>query len=134
VLPLAQALAQDLGSSLLLVHAVSSPWAGEPGTFVPTLHDRTLRESVDAAKHMIDRVANGIEKTNALTVTRTVHIGDAVQQIVGVAEAESVGLIAMSTHGRTGVGRWMIGSVADAVVRRAHAPSLLVRPRVASGE
>ncbi len=129
VLPFARALAQALGSSILLMHSVATPWAGEPGTFVPTLHDRTLRESIDAAKHLLDRIAADIEKTG-LAVSRTVTLGDPVPQIVKVAETESVGLIAMSTHGRSGVGRWMIGSIADAVARRTQLPCLLARPRL----
>jgi nucleotide-binding universal stress UspA family protein len=131
-LPFAQALAQALGSSLLLLHSVATPWAGKPGTFVPTVHDRTLRESIDAGKHLLDRLAADIERASGLTAARTVTLGDPVHQIVRLAETESIGLIVMSTHGHSGVGRWLIGSVADAVVRRTHLPCLLVRPREAS--
>jgi len=133
VLPLVAALAQALGSSILLTHSVASLWAGEPGAFVPTLHDRTLRESKAAAKRLLARVATDLEPTG-LKVTWMVTVGDPVGQIVRLAETESVGLIAMSTHGRSGVGRWVIGSVAEAVVRRTHVPSLLVRPQPASNQ
>jgi nucleotide-binding universal stress UspA family protein len=128
-LPFAQALAQAFGASLLLLHSVPTPSAGKPGTFVPTVHDRTLRESIDSGKAMLDRLARSIESASGVTAERTVTLGDPVEQIVTVAEAESAGLVVMSTHGNAGAGRWLIGSVADAVVRRAHVPCLLVRPR-----
>jgi nucleotide-binding universal stress UspA family protein len=47
---------------------------------------------------------------------------------VRVAEEVGAGLIAMATHGRSGVDRWVMGSVADGVVRRSSLPCLLVRP------
>jgi nucleotide-binding universal stress UspA family protein len=49
--------------------------------------------------------------------------------ILAVASEERVDLIAMTTRGRTGVARFAIGSVADAIVRRADVPVLLVTPR-----
>ena len=84
---------------------------------------------MDAATHMLDRTVTEVEAAG-LTASRTVTLGDPVDQIVRLAETESIGLIVMSTHGRSGIGRWVIGSVADAVVRRTAVPSLLVRPQL----
>lgn len=53
---------------------------------------------------------------------------DVASAIASVAKDEQVDLILMSTHGRTGVVRWLLGSVAEKVVRSTHAPILLVRP------
>jgi nucleotide-binding universal stress UspA family protein len=53
--------------------------------------------------------------------------GDVASAIYNCAEADDVDLIAMSTHGRSGVSRWALGSVADHVVRIARQPVLLVR-------
>jgi nucleotide-binding universal stress UspA family protein len=52
--------------------------------------------------------------------------GDAAQAIVNVAASRRAGLIVMTTHGRSGLGRWLYGSVADGVLRRAPVPVLLV--------
>jgi nucleotide-binding universal stress UspA family protein len=64
------------------------------------------------------------------------HGADAAAEIVDYAEVNDVDLIAMSTHGRTGVGRWVFGSVASRVLRGTTKPILLVRPPEArvSGE
>ncbi len=58
-----------------------------------------------------------------------VEDGDAAGMIVDVAAAEKVDLIVMSTHGRSGVGRWLLGSVTEKVLRHAHCPVLAVRDR-----
>jgi nucleotide-binding universal stress UspA family protein len=57
-----------------------------------------------------------------------VSAGDPGEQILAVAESEHVDLIAMSSHGRGAIGRFVSGSVADRVVRHAHVPVLVVGP------
>ena len=52
----------------------------------------------------------------------------AANAILDYADHNGVDLIAMSTHGRSGIGRWLMGSVADKVVHGAKMPVLLVRP------
>ena len=64
-----------------------------------------------------------------LDVTVTVDEGDPAQEILDVAGRESDTIIVISTHGRSGVGRWLVGSVTDKVVRHAAEPVLVVRPR-----
>jgi len=48
--------------------------------------------------------------------------------IVNVADETHTDIIAMSTHGRTGVSRWLMGSVADKIVQHAHIPVMLIQP------
>jgi universal stress protein A len=57
-----------------------------------------------------------------------VGIGTPYKAIVDAAVAESVDLIAMSTHGRTGLAHMLIGSVTERVLRRAPCPVLAVPP------
>jgi len=54
--------------------------------------------------------------------------GDAAKAIVEWAKRDAATLIVMATHGRSGLGRWVIGSVTDAVVRETKVPVLVVRP------
>ena len=59
----------------------------------------------------------------------TVKNGYPAAHIIDLA-AESEGrLIVMSTHGRSGLGRWIMGSVADRVLRASYSPVLLIRPQ-----
>ncbi len=127
VLPFTQTLAKALGSSLVLMHAVGTPWTAYPGVDAPQFYDRALDELKESAHQFLARV-NGEVARAGLRATQVVTIGSAVNQILNVAQSESVGLIAMSTHGHSGLGRWVMGSVADAVLRRTDLPCLLVRP------
>jgi len=60
--------------------------------------------------------------------------GDPAAEIVRVAEERDVDLIVISSHGRTGLGRIIFGSTAEAVVRRARCPVLVVKPPLEEGE
>lgn len=62
-----------------------------------------------------------------------VKLGDPAQCIIDFARTAGVDLIAMATHGRTGVARLVLGSVAEKIVRSGVAPVLLVRPEGALG-
>jgi nucleotide-binding universal stress UspA family protein len=54
--------------------------------------------------------------------------GDAATEIVELARSTENNMVAMCTHGRSGVGRWVLGSVTDKVVRSSGDPVLVVRP------
>ncbi len=60
------------------------------------------------------------------------HGADAAAEIVDFGEVNDLDLIAMSTHGRSGVGRWVWGSVASRVLRGTTKPILLIRSPGAS--
>jgi nucleotide-binding universal stress UspA family protein len=62
-------------------------------------------------------------------VNVVVEMGNPAETILRFAEKRSVNRIVMSTHGRTGLGRWVFGSVADKVLRAANTTVVLVRPR-----
>jgi nucleotide-binding universal stress UspA family protein len=64
---------------------------------------------------------------SGLSVTSTVREGNPTSSIVSEAAQESDTLIAMTTQGRSGIGRWMLGSVTDKVLRAANNPLLIVR-------
>lgn len=63
-----------------------------------------------------------------VTVRLEVGSGNTPETILDYVEGENVDLIAMTTHGRSGISRLMVGSVAEEIVRRSHVPVLLVRP------
>jgi nucleotide-binding universal stress UspA family protein len=66
--------------------------------------------------------AEGIERVVALVLE-----GDAASEIIYLARKTPNSLIAMSTHGRSGIGRWVLGSVAEKVIQHAQDPVLLIR-------
>ena len=68
--------------------------------------------------------ANRLDAVSAVVVE-----GDAANEIIGLATNSSQTMIAMSTHGRSGIGRWVLGSVAEKVVQHSRAPVLLIRAK-----
>jgi nucleotide-binding universal stress UspA family protein len=118
ILPLVARLAgpRDLTVSLLNII--------EPAPF-------RLEEMVIAARHeeaegYLARVAEPL-RDKGLRVEWTVEFGMAVETIVAFAEQALADLIAMVTHGRSGLGRLFFGSVAEGVLRRAMVPVLLFK-------
>ncbi|MGZ9220034.1 MAG: universal stress protein, partial [Candidatus Binatia bacterium] len=77
----------------------------------------------------LDGKVAGLRADGVDPVTATVIEGDAANEIVELAAGSPQSFIAMSTHGRSGVGRWVLGSVAERVVQYSRAPVLLVRAR-----
>ena len=66
-------------------------------------------------------------RARGVRVTIHVRAGDAVGQILAGAQEVEADLIAMTTHGRGGLGRLMFGSIAEAVLRQAEVPVFLLR-------
>jgi len=81
----------------------------------------------DAAEYLEER-ADLIRKRGLRVTTSVIVDAQAGQGILSEAEAVGCDLIAMATHGRKGVGRLVLGSAADKVLRGTHVPLLLYRP------
>jgi nucleotide-binding universal stress UspA family protein len=73
-------------------------------------------------------VARGLEQAGA-QVRCMVRFGSPAEEILSYASQNNIELIAMCTHGRSGLARWAYGSVADRVLRAASCPVLLVRAK-----
>lgn len=65
---------------------------------------------------------------SGITVETELVEGDAVDEILRIADEHHVGLICMGTHGRTGLSRLFVGSVCEGVLRRSNVPVLATRP------
>jgi nucleotide-binding universal stress UspA family protein/CBS domain-containing protein len=74
----------------------------------------------------LDRVADGL-RAQGIKVSSVVRRGAVADAIIDYAENNRIDMIAMCTHGRTGLGRWTLGNVADCVLRARCTPVLLVR-------
>jgi nucleotide-binding universal stress UspA family protein len=126
-LPLVEEVAQAFGASLILSHSVFPPAMAYPGFEAGAVNQAIWDELMESAEKQVTDVAEDLNR-KGFRAKPVVGFGSAVDEILRVAAEESADLIAMSTHGRSGVGRWVLGSVADAVVRRSELPVLVVRP------
>jgi nucleotide-binding universal stress UspA family protein len=80
------------------------------------------------AREYLERVATGVRERGVSVRVVTVE-GNPHEGIVSCTEAEQVDLIVICTRGHSGLTRWLMGSVADRVVRGASVPVLLVSAR-----
>ena len=112
-------------SEMLLLSVVA------PVNPAPLLRDdavprRTLETRYSKARRYLEGVRRRLER-RGIRARMLVRSGGPAEEILTCAKAERAGLIALSTHGRSGLRRALFGSVAEAVVRRAPLPILLVR-------
>jgi nucleotide-binding universal stress UspA family protein len=83
-------------------------------------------ESKSAAENYLTQLADRT-KYDGISVQTQVVFGPAAVSIVDYAKDNATDLIIIATHGRSGISRWVMGSVADRVLRSAHVPVLMVR-------
>jgi nucleotide-binding universal stress UspA family protein len=120
----ARQLAHMLEASIILVGAARVPSRLASGQVYTHPEDEPTVQSLEASLN--DAAAR--LRTTAGDVEVRIEIDDPVRAITRVAREEGADLIAMATHGRAGMARFVLGSVATGVVRHATTAVLLVRP------
>jgi nucleotide-binding universal stress UspA family protein len=127
-IPQATFLAKTFDSPIVMVRTLDMTWLGAgngmTGDFALTPELQELLES--DAKEYLAQTAAGLEQ-DGLKVERVFSFRLPADEIVQQAHAAPGALIVMNSHGRSGLGRTVLGSVADRVMRTAEAPVLLVR-------
>ena len=116
-------LAQRHGADLLVISVIDPGDLRQPTGPLAIRWDQVRDGRHDAAQALVTR-GRGI----GVTVSFLVWTGDPGESIVAAAEAEGVDLVVVGTHGRGTIGRLLLGSVSDHVVRSAPCPVLVVRP------
>lgn len=124
----AAALGVQLGATLHLLHVVSIVPGGVPElgvAYSAVMIDSLTKEGQAALEARAARYRDRV----ALGATR-LEVGDARDTIDRVASELDADLIVMGTHGRRGIRRILLGSVAETVVRSAPCPVLTIRPKL----
>lgn len=127
----AKEMAARFQSTLILLH-VNSPvfQGGNIGYNAPsmdfnvTLYQKELNRS--AQKSLNDVISKHLDDAN-FEVQPRVATGREAEQITRLAEKEAVDLIVIATHGKSGLKRLLLGSVAERVIRHARQPVLIIR-------
>jgi nucleotide-binding universal stress UspA family protein len=133
ILHTVEAFAKAMGASLVLFHAVE-PIAAYPGFETQSVAAVTVVEEMQAQARQILTRAMEDAKSRGVEATMVVSLDSAVSGILHAADDQKVDLIAIGTHGRGGIGRAVLGSVADGVVRRsADVPCLVLRATEGAG-
>jgi nucleotide-binding universal stress UspA family protein len=119
-LPHAEALAKQSHARLMIVHVEEPPMAYGGGELYYGLPE----PSSERIMKMLEDVK---PSDPAVAFTHRLSIGDPAGEIVRLARDEKAEMVVMGTHGRTGMTRLLMGSVAEAVVRRSPCPVLIYR-------
>ena len=99
--------------------------AGEASAPIPYT-EKEMEQIKAKAKEYLDKAGEGLKSKGAIVKTK-VAVGNADEEINKAAEEINADLIAMSTHGRSGLSRWAFGSVTAKVLRGGNKPVLMVR-------
>jgi nucleotide-binding universal stress UspA family protein len=126
VVPLVAAIAHGSGATVCLLLVAPAPQnrESEEGRVV-AYHQEMARLEAEGLDYLR---AVEMQLGEAADVECVVRFGDPVAEILREADAFGADLIAVTTEGRSAVGRMVLGSVAAQVVREAEAPVLLMRP------
>jgi universal stress protein A len=114
-------LARDHGACLVVLHVA------QPGVVLSDAHGARTRRPRDYREAAREKLAALHPPDPAVRVEHRIGEGEASSEILRVAEETKADLIVMGTQGRTGLQRFLIGSVAEDVLRRASCPVLTVR-------
>jgi nucleotide-binding universal stress UspA family protein len=122
-------LAERLGASLRLLHVLSDivPTGPDP-MLAPVLPPEYYTESEAQSRKALEKALDA-SWGRPCAVEVSVRWGDPVEEIVEEARGHAVDLIVIATHGRTGLGHVLLGSVAERIVREAPCPVLTIRDR-----
>lgn len=116
-LGLTKQIAKDMGAKVYLLHVVPIiPAIGEPETGV-TVHARAEEEARKQLQGVADKQLAGVKSE---VLTRVAGPGETAKSVLEAAKDIDADLIVLKTHGRKGFAHFIMGSVAEQVVRQAH--------------
>jgi nucleotide-binding universal stress UspA family protein len=133
-LPYAEELAGRLGSEVALLNICESE--EQRASNMRQLYMSRLAETLEQGIREYRRLAGGLESEET-KVESVIVTGNPAEEIIDYAETQHVSLIIMATHGRSGIRRWTMGSVATKVLRGSSVPLALIKagePRPAMRE
>jgi nucleotide-binding universal stress UspA family protein len=130
VLPHVESITKGCGVQGVVFLRVVEPFTATVSALGPTFTEQD-RQNIDSqnradAEKYLSQLVNHT-KYGGVKIQREVMVGKAAESIADYATQDGVDLIIIATHGRSGVSRWVWGSVADRVLRSACVPVLMVR-------
>jgi len=132
VIPHAETIVEGLKGCRVTLIRVVTPlhlYGSLESRFSPEERKRLEKDSMDVTKDYLDRLRQRM-KDKGIEAESVVMFGkNAIDELIDYADNNEVDLIVIATHGRSGVGRWVWGSVADRILRSASVPVLMVRPQ-----
>ena len=134
VLPTATDMARNLDLEVILLRVYGIPYAAQSpgeGFFDNTQLDAFITGLKSESLEYIDGKIAALRKAGVTSIRTLARQGLPADEIISCARETPNSLVAMCTHGRSGVKRWVLGSVTETVVRHSTNPVLVVRPPMA---
>ena len=135
IFPYIEELTRDTNAEVILLEVSEPPIVPSYGTrpINPTwekYRDSIWTELQQQASEYLEEMKSDLVKRGWKIKSQIVkgEVGEVAQSIMQVAEKEKIDLVVIATHGRTGVSRWVYGSVANRIVEESLQPVLLIRP------
>lgn len=125
-LPHAQTLASDREAEIVLLRISADP-AAEFSFSDPGLAGKFIQDMEAEALRYMQSARGKLQKAGRRT-SFLIRQGAIAETILQTASQIKADVIVMSTHGRSGIKRWLLGSVADRVVTHSNTPVMLIRP------
>ena len=123
-------LAEKFGSELILLNVIQDLALAMPDAVMPTpVPAPVITQLIDAAKTGLANLVTA-ENLSRLNPKLEVRVGSPAGEIIAAANDLKVDLVCIGTHGRGGIAHFLLGSVAEKVVRQAPCPVLTIRPPV----
>ncbi len=126
----AESLAITTKAEVILLQVVTPPHdiilAEDYTPHLSRISDEYIEHASAAARNYLDTIKERLMGLK-IAVHCVVVTGHPAESIINYAQENNIDLIAMSTHGRSGISRWLVGSVADKVLHTTDRPVLLVR-------
>lgn len=123
-LPYAEELAGRLGSEVTLLNVNE-----QSDESYQHMHEFYMEKIADTVKNGSESYAKASGSKVPIRVNKVIINGHPAEKIVEYADKENISLIVMSTHGRSGIRHWTIGSVAEKVLRATNKPVALIRAK-----
>ncbi len=125
--PHAGEIARATGAEVILVQVVRAPLGNAPEAG-QTEEEKAIREAAAEARAYLGKIAGRLAEEKRSKARAVILEGSPAEGILGLAHNEDVDLIIMSTHGRSGVPKLLMGSVAEKVMLTTRRPVMLIKP------
>ncbi|MDA1035876.1 MAG: universal stress protein [Chloroflexi bacterium] len=129
--PHAIEMAKMLGVGITLIRSISPMSYGDTfADYVPSMYEDLASEIEADVRDYLSSEAQQVRDAGVSDVKEKAIDGYAGSAILDEVGDDGDSLVVMATHGRSGIGRWVLGSVADRVVRHSPGPVLIIPPHV----
>lgn len=127
-IPVAARIARATNGTVVLVQVVTLPFTYSPYLGSATYADEVIESDLSEVERYLNSVANSEPLANIKTITNAI-LGSAASEILSTSKSYNIDLIVMTSQGRTGMKRWMLGSVAQKIARYSTMPVLVLHEK-----